>query len=212
MPGPGRSNQEWLEALGSRGPEREAALQELRAILLAGLRRALRGWVRTSGREFDALAEDFVQESLLRILSSLGSFQGLSRFTTWAQKIAVHVALTELRRRRWKDVSLEGALEEEPAALLLEDPAPGPEESAERSLSVEWILRLVAEELTDKQRRAVAAVLLGGLPVEEAARRLGTNRNALYKLIHDARLRLKRRLAREGVSVAELLAELEGRR
>jgi RNA polymerase sigma-70 factor (ECF subfamily) len=56
------------------------------------------------------------------------------------------------------------------------------------------------EELTDRQRTALMAVALQEMPLEEVARRLGTERNALYKLLHDARKRLKRRLAEAGLS------------
>jgi RNA polymerase sigma-70 factor (ECF subfamily) len=42
--------------------------------------------------------------------------------------------------------------------------------------------------------------------MDEVAQQLGTNRNALYKLLHDARLRLQKRLAAEGLSPKDLLA------
>jgi RNA polymerase sigma-70 factor (ECF subfamily) len=74
---------------------------------------------------------------------------------------------------------------------------------------MEMVERLIAEELTERQRRAIIAVVLAGMPTEEVARRLGTNRNALYKLMHDARQRLQRRLAAEGVSLEEALAAFE---
>jgi RNA polymerase sigma-70 factor (ECF subfamily) len=45
--------------------------------------------------------------------------------------------------------------------------------------------------------------------MDEAARKLKTNRNALYKLLHDARLRLKRRLSIEGLSAQEVLTAFE---
>ena len=45
--------------------------------------------------------------------------------------------------------------------------------------------------------------------MEEAARRLKTNRNALYKLLHDARLRLKQRLQTEGLTAQEVLEAFE---
>jgi RNA polymerase sigma-70 factor (ECF subfamily) len=48
-----------------------------------------------------------------------------------------------------------------------------------------------------------------GFPLEEAARRMGTNRNALYKMMHDARLRLKKRLEKEGLTPMEVLAVFE---
>jgi RNA polymerase sigma-70 factor (ECF subfamily) len=65
------------------------------------------------------------------------------------------------------------------------------------------------EELTDRQRQAIVAAGIHGLPLEEVARRMGTNRNALYKLMHDGRLQIKRRLAREGLSVEELFEIFE---
>jgi RNA polymerase sigma-70 factor (ECF subfamily) len=68
--------------------------------------------------------------------------------------------------------------------------------------------QIMMEELTEKQRTAISAVAFGGMPLEEVARRLDTNRNALYKLIHDGRLRLKRRLAREGMSPQDILASM----
>jgi hypothetical protein len=40
---------------------------------------------------------------------------------------------------------------------------------------------------------------------------MGTNRNALYKLMHDTRLRLKRRLAQEGLTPEDVLAVFESR-
>jgi len=200
-----RSNDGWLQDLQSIGLSREAALKDLRIILLAGLRRALAGWVKTHGREFDALAEDFAQEALLLILKNLHSFRGQSRFTTWSHKVSVRVALTELRRRRWKDVSLENLLESGEARMLMDSPAQGSPDRAERPALLEWVRKLMAEELTEKQRRAILAVALGGMPLEEAARRMDTNRNALYKLLHDARLRLKRRIARDGVTLEEMM-------
>ena len=89
-----RTNQEWLADL--QGPERDDALVDLRAFLVRGLRYALAG--RSDGD--DAIIEDFVQDALLKILAALDTFRGESRFTTWAQKITVRVAYTELRRLR----------------------------------------------------------------------------------------------------------------
>ena len=86
-----------------RGPNPDEALADLYGLLIRGLRAGL-GNYRGS---VDANAEDFAQEALIKITGNLDSFRGESRFTTWAQKIAMNVALTELRRRRWRDVSLQ---------------------------------------------------------------------------------------------------------
>jgi RNA polymerase sigma-70 factor (ECF subfamily) len=74
---------------------------------------------------------------------------------------------------------------------------------------LEMVQRLIAEELTERQRQALTAAMIGGMPLDELARRMGTNRNALYKLIHDARQRLKARMMEEGLSVENVLAAFE---
>ncbi len=203
-----RSNQEWLDALKSPGAEQDRALAELRSLLVRGLNYALRGWRRTAGRDFEALAEDFCQEALLRILDNLDSFEGRSRFTTWAHKIAVRVALTELRRKRWQDVSLDKLVVEDGAESTMSSDEAGPETEAERTDLMAWMKRIMMEELTDKQRKAITAIAIGGMPLEEVARRMDTNRNALYKVIHDGRVRLKRRLAREGMNPQDILESM----
>jgi RNA polymerase sigma-70 factor (ECF subfamily) len=202
---PERTSEEWLTAL--RGTPDDQALIDLRARLIRGLRFALADRL---GADPEAVLEDFAQEALLRILRSLESFRGESQFTTWAQKIAVRVALTELRRRRWQDVALEDLqppeMETEP--IELPDPAPLPEQQVTRSTIMTMVQRLMMEELTDRQRQAMQAVMINGMPLEEVARRMGTNRNALYKLLHDARQRLQKGLAAQDLPVTELLAAL----
>jgi RNA polymerase sigma-70 factor (ECF subfamily) len=48
-----------------------------------------------------------------------------------------------------------------------------------------------------------------GMPSEQVAVQMKMERNALYKLVHDARLKLKTRLEQEGLSIAEILASFE---
>ncbi|MCR4438962.1 MAG: sigma-70 family RNA polymerase sigma factor [bacterium] len=88
----------------------------------------------------------------------------------------------------------------------LTDKSPDPGQIAVRTMMMEKIQRMIAEELTDKQRQAMMAVMQGGMPLQEVAERMGTNRNAMYKLLHDARQRLQGRMMREGLSPDELLA------
>ncbi len=208
---PKRTNTEWVATLRSVGPDQETALADLRAILLTGLPYTLAGWLSPDDAHFSALAEEVVQETLMHVLDHLDSFEGRSQFTTWAHKIAVRVALTELRRRRWQEISLERLLEgddNEKTPEFMADSTPNPESIVEQAELLAQVERVMMEELTEKQRRAMAAVGKG-MPLEEIARRLGTERNALYKLLHDARLKLKRRLAHEGLLPQEILATFE---
>jgi len=97
-----RSNSEWVRQLSE--PPDSQALEELRQILVRGLRSSLAAYV---DRERDQFVEDIAQDSLLRILKKLDTFKGESGFVAWAMKIAVREGLSELRRKKWKDVSLE---------------------------------------------------------------------------------------------------------
>lgn len=203
-----RTNAQWLEDLSPPNPHQEHALADLRQEILRGLPFSLSGWLSPTDPRFAPLAEEVAQETLLRVLAHLHTFEGRSKFTTWVHKIAVRVAYSELRRKRWQSVSLEiSENEDDPAAeKWLADPAASPERVVEGQDLMKRVKRILAEELTDKQRQAMTAMALTGMPMEELARRMNTNRNALYKLIHDARLKLKRRLAQEGLSPEDLLA------
>ncbi len=203
-----RSNQEWLADLD--GPDSADAIADLRAILLRGLRAALASRIR---RDLEFVIEDFVQDALLKVLDNLHTFRGESRFTTWAQKIAVHVAYTELRRRRWQDISLQEMIENQEGIdftpAILTDPAASPEKQVTQQTLLEFVQRMIDEELTERQRQAIVAVMLKGIPMAEVAERMGTNRNALYKLIYDARQRLQRSMIANGLSPQEVLAAFE---
>ena len=204
-----RTNEEWVAELGGANPE--VALGDLRVLLVRGL-----GFVvgpRLDGRGGDEALEDFAQEALLKIQEKLGTFRGESQFTTWAQKVAVRVAFTELRRKRWQDRSLEEltttAEGERINPLLLADEAPSPEEQANQQAMLTLLQRILAEHLTPRQREAVERLLVHGEPMEQVVAALDTNRNALYKLIHDARLSLRRGLASHGLTPEEVLGVFE---
>jgi RNA polymerase sigma-70 factor (ECF subfamily) len=173
----GRTNEQWLAEL--RGPSPDEALADLYDLLVHGLRVGL-GNYRGS---VEANAEDFAQEAFIKITGNLDSFRGESRFTTWAKKIAMNVALTELKRRRWRDVSLqEFFARRDGADRGPADPQLTSEQLALQNTVLEELRRMIDEELTDRQREAVVAVILEEMPISEVARRMGTNQNALYKL------------------------------
>ncbi len=196
-----RNNDQWLADL--RGPKKDEALGDLRVVLVRGLRAALHG--RTSGVE--PSIEDFVQEALIKILNNLDSFLGESRFTVWAQKICVRTAFAEMRRSRWRDVSLEEVISQ-PEESAAADPQLDPERAATQTMIMAEFRRFIDEELTDRQRTALLAAL-GGMPLEAVADRMNTNRNALYKLLHDARKRLKKRMSAEMLSPQDVLGAFD---
>jgi RNA polymerase sigma-70 factor (ECF subfamily) len=207
-----RTNEQWLSDLRSPGPDQEDALADLREIILKGLQYSLSKYLSPGNPQYEPLTEEVTQETLLRVLDKMDTFEGRSMFTTWVHKIAVRIALTELRRRKWRDVSLDNLVEGEestPMPGLMLDPSSNPDMSVEQADMMARVQRLIDEELTEKQRQAMVAINIQGMPLEEVARRMGMKRNALYKLMHDARLRLKQRMAREGLSPQDVLSAFE---
>ena len=182
-----RSCQAWVDALkpGS-GPAHAPAVAELRELLRRTLGRAF------GGKLGDSDLDDLAQESLLRIHERLHTREERSQFTTWAVAIAVNCAYSELRRRRHQLVSLEDAMEQG-AASLVQPAVTHIEPDREARLR-----EAIDHALTPRQRDAMLA-LLGGLPLAEIARRQSTKQGAIYKLLHDARRRLKHHLQAEEV-------------
>jgi RNA polymerase sigma-70 factor (ECF subfamily) len=195
-----RTNDVWIEELRPPGPRREAALADLRAGLLRGLRRALAG---RAGAD-DAFLEDAAQESLLKVLDRLDTFARRGRFVSWALAISVRVALTMIRKQRWQGVSLDRFKEgSRGPAIDVIDRSPGPERASLRSELLAAMHRVIDEQLTDKQWLALTAEL-NGMPQDEIARQLGSDRNAVYKLTHDARRKLKAGLESAGFGAESL--------
>ena len=185
-----RDNDEWIKSLEAQGSVRESALADLRELLFVGLKSSLK----SRSDYVETMLDDFLQDSLIRILQALDQFQNRSRFITWATSIAIRVAMTELRKRRWRDVSLEKLVADsnfDPVSDVEGDTFP------ERRELVETMYRVINTQLTDKQRTVLLAEIKG-MAQEEIAGQLGCTRNALYKLSHDARIRLKQELVRAG--------------
>lgn len=210
-----RDNAGWLDDLQAEGPTRTAALEDLRERLRRGLffylRRERSDLSDRTNEEIQHMAEDFAQDALLKVLDNLETFRGESQFTTWASKIAVRVAISELRRVRWKDYSLDSISNDgefmprvaaDASATSVTPPDPiNPEQATEQQNVFRLIQEAIDEALTDRQREAMIALAIDGIPVPELARVMDTNANALYKLMHDARLKLRSYLEERGIDV-----------
>jgi RNA polymerase sigma-70 factor, ECF subfamily len=189
--------EDWIAELTSSGPARDDALRRLHALLLRGARfqvgrmSALRAMVGAAQVEdVITLAAD---EAMVAVLGKLHTFEGRSRFTTWAYKFAVLQAAVELRRQAWsrREVPLD-------AAPPLVEPRPSPDQYAEGADLAAAVRDAIDRVLTPHQRRIALALIVDEVPIDVLAERLGTNRNALYKSLHDARSRLRAHLALEG--------------
>ncbi len=187
---------DWVTALRDDGPVRDEALRQLHALLVRAARHQVgrMGGMLAGGR---GAAEEVVicaaDEAMVMLLAKLESFEGRSRFTTWAYKFAIYEAANEVRRRAWS--SREVRLEDEASWC---DTSAGPEQQAEASDLAAEVGRGLAVALTTYQRRIAVALLVDHVPIDVLAERLGTNRGALYKTLHVARSRLRAHLVASG--------------
>jgi len=209
-----RTNPEWLHDLNASGALQEAAIADLRDLLL---RAALYFFSRNLGdfrglnrEEITQQAEDCAQDALLAVMNHLPDFRGDSKFTTWAYKFAINMAMMTARRERWKGVSLDELTSSNDSNFfewMLQDKSDGiaPEQSAMQAEVQGIIQNVIEHDLTDKQRQVLSLMVFNEVPMDEVVRHLGTNRNAIYKMLHDARRKLKNGLQAHGMEVSETL-------
>ena len=190
----------WVQRLGSTGRDQQSALSDLREILIRTLRKSLAG--RSSVDE--SFLEDAVQDALMLILDKLEQFEGRSQFITWATSIAIHVSMSKLRRKQWQEVSLDQMITDSSFSFEeVTDDTPGFDMELQRNDILKEMHTVIQEQLTEKQRIALLSELKG-MPQDLIAQHLGSSRNALYKLTHDARKRLKQGLESAGYSAADV--------
>lgn len=202
------SNEEWVEGLSE--PADEEVVHLLRKKLVRGLKPALSKYV---DRELESFVEDVAQDAVLKIMNHVDTFRGESKFLTWAMKIAVREGLTELRRKRYDDLSIEDFRnpdegQHELSTTIFASDRPEPDEATHEQMVLEKILSIIGNDLTDKQKKAIEALMIKGLSITVVAEKMDTNRNALYKLVHDARMKIKSVLEEEGIDPDKLLNEL----
>jgi RNA polymerase sigma-70 factor (ECF subfamily) len=191
---------EWISALTGTGAVREAGLARLHGLLVRVAVRELRrreaaAWV--SGRELDDLVHQAADDAMLAILGKLGTFRGESRFTTWAYRFVVLEVSGKLGRHYWRRHPAVH-LEAEDWDRLPDQLGAGPGEDAEHAELVKAVRQAVDETLTGHQRRLFVAVVLNDVPLDALVARLGTNRNAAYKAIFDARRKIRGFLVANG--------------
>jgi RNA polymerase sigma-70 factor, ECF subfamily len=194
---PGR--EEWHLDLHGQGARRDEAVAHLHGLLLRAARfevfRRRGSLPQLSAVELEELAQDAADDAAVSVLRRLEDFRGESTFRTWVYKFALLEAAVKVRRRAWRD--REVTLEPEQWETLAHA-GPGPDDDAESAALLEAVRDGIRTALTPRQRQVLVAVVLEGVPIDVLAERLGSNRNALYKMLHDARRRLRAHVAEAG--------------
>jgi len=189
----------WLAALRDTGAGKDEAVGQLHAMMLRVARWQVQRLRHTVGRidadELDVLAQQAADDATIAVLGHLDDFAGRSRFTTWAFKFAVLQASVTLRRYRWRDREIPTEPQDWPYQA---DPGAGPDQQVAADDLAAALRAAIATALTPHQRDVLVALAINDVPIDVLAERLGTSRGALYKTLHDARIRLRTRLTDEG--------------
>ncbi len=175
---------------------RQGDTEAFEALLTAHEKRVYGMALRMTGNREDAA--DVTQEVFLTVWRTLPSFRGESRFSSWLYRLTANACIDHLRReKRRRTVPLTREEDGEEQILDIPDPAPGPQEEAERAERRAALRRAVAQ-LPEDQRAALLLRESGGLSYAEIAQTLGVPEGTVKSRIARARLQLREILSRDG--------------
>jgi RNA polymerase sigma-70 factor (ECF subfamily) len=204
-PSPDLSTSQWLDALRDSGPRHDAAVSRLHSLLLRAARfevvRRRASLPHLRGEALDDLAAQSADDAVVAVLGKLDDYRGESRFTTWAYKFALLEAAVRLRRLAWQ--GREVPLEPDSWALLAATGS-SPHLEVEMRELMDALQVGIKEDLTERQREVLLSTTVAGVPIDVLAERLDTTRGALYKMLHDARRKLRARLLEQGFDLEAL--------
>jgi RNA polymerase sigma-70 factor, ECF subfamily len=152
-------------------------------------------------------AEDVLQETFIKAMKSIRTFEGRSSLSTWLYRIAVNEALMMVRKSRPDLVSIDAGREES-------------EEQSEPVEIVDWCClpegdfltaesRLFLDQAVQRLTPALRSVFvlrdIEGMSVRETAEALGISETAVKTRLLRARLKLREELS---VYYAERVSEM----
>ena len=194
-----QENRNWVESLSGCGDAHESATRNLYEMLLRAARTEVgrrTSRLRLAGPEVDDLAHQAAADSLLTICGKIEMFRGECRFTTWAYKFVIFDVAAKVNRHFWQRAG--PAYGEEDWERLPAHIDMAPEVAAESRDLVDAVNRAVDEQLTARQRTVFVALAVNGTPMDVLADQIGSTHNAIYKVMFDARRKLRTALAERG--------------
>jgi RNA polymerase sigma factor (sigma-70 family) len=194
-----QENRRWLLELAAAGPPRESACSELYPLLLRIARSEARRrapLLGLGGPELEDIAHQAAADALMAVLERLDRFRGEARFVTWASRFAIFNVATKMNRHFWR--RREVPYDQEDWSRLASRFEVSPGDEAEARDFAAAVSAAVEETLSERQRLVFVATVLNGMPIDVLADELGSTQNALYKVLFDARKKLRTSLAARG--------------
>jgi RNA polymerase sigma-70 factor, ECF subfamily len=199
-----RESELWVERLRRGHPRHDQTVARLHDVLLRISYHELsrrRGRLESiGGPEFDDLAHQAADDALVNVLRRLDEFRGRSRFTTWAYKFVMFEVSGKMARHAWR--KHRPSVQELEWERLPDSLAPRPGDRLEQREQLSALSAAIGE-LTDRQREVFVAIALNDVPIDVLALELGSNRNAIYKNLFDARRNLRAKMAAAGHPVLD---------
>ena len=132
-------------------------------------------------------AKDLMQESLIQALDKIATYKysGKGSLYGWISRIAINRALNQIRRKRWKTVSLD----------LREDTVPNPTEEEMAAIPQEKLLEWISK-LPDVRKAVFNLYCIDGYSHKEIADLLGISEKGSAGMLAKARKQLKEEINR----------------
>jgi RNA polymerase sigma-70 factor (ECF subfamily) len=205
---PDEASQKWLDGLRAKGPRHDRCVRDLHALLLRAARHEVyrrRAWLGgAGGPELDDVAQQAAGDALLAIIDNLDTYRGLSRFTTWSYRFVMNHVSVKTRQHAWSGRRVlfdDTDWERLPDRLVM-----SPHRRSEQLAQLGALRTALEEKLTARQREVFVAVALNEVPIDVVAARLDSNRGAIYKILFDARTKLRASLLEVGYPIEETTA------
>ena len=180
---PAEQEQRWIEAAG-RGDQ--AAFESLIHLYE---KKVFALTTRLCGNPEDA--REAAQEAFLAAWKGLPNFRGDSQFSTWLYQLTTHAAI-DLMRREKRQIATEDITE-----VSAPDPAPGPQQQAERRETQEAVRDAILQ-LTPEYRQIVVLRFLEDLSYEEIGAALKLPSGTVKSRLNRAKAQLKDILSKSG--------------
>jgi RNA polymerase sigma-70 factor, ECF subfamily len=190
-------SQAWWHRLHARESVRTDAIEELHKRLQREAKFHVRQRVSTLSAfprsDIDDLATQAADDALIALLEKLDDYRGESQFLTWARRFAALDAQVSVRRRLGRDRV--GISRDPDHALLVPDPGSSVHDRVERREFLRGLTKVINNRLTARQRAVLVAVAIDGVSTDTLAGELQTTPGAIYKTLHDARVKVRRHAA-----------------
>jgi RNA polymerase sigma-70 factor (ECF subfamily) len=151
-------------------------------------------------------AEDVAQEAFVRAYTQLSTYKTMHKFSTWLLSIASHLAIDQLRRRRFLALPLDDV----PFLEWIPDVVVGPEQSALQGEQQDEVQKYL-QKLPAKYRAVIVLRYWYDFSYEEIATALNLTQQLVKARLHRARELLARYMKQNQVGEEDQIDALRRR-